>query len=97
MNAHLESALNQVKRLETTEDLQKKAYDDLKKKIDEELDGYGELQLLKLATFSHFSTKWETANEDKPNGEVTQLKNAFPITLGKHFAKEIEEHKSDMD
>ena len=57
--ADLEVALSRVKRLKVNEDLQKKAYNDSKKKNDEELDGYDELRNLKLATFDHFLAKWE--------------------------------------
>ena len=42
---------------------------------------YDDLRNLKLATFNHCLAKWENANEDKPNGEISQLKNDFPVTL----------------
>ena len=79
--ADLEAALNRIKRLQANEDLQKKAYNGLKKKSDEKLDCYDDLRNLKLATFNHFVANWENANEDKPKGEISKLKNAFPVTL----------------
>ena len=50
----------------------KKSYDELKKKSDETLDGYGDLRSLKLATFNHFLTKWENANEEKTKDEISE-------------------------
>ena len=41
--ADLEAALNRIKRLQANEDLQKKAYNGLKKKSDEKLDCYDDL------------------------------------------------------
>ena len=75
----------------------KKSYDDLKKKNDEELDGYEDLRNLKLATFNHFLAKWENANEDKPKGEISQLKNAFPVTLRGYFHDDIEKNTHVLD
>ena len=79
--ADLDAALNRVKRAWANEDLQKKGYNDLKKKNDEELDDYDDLRRLKLATFNHVLAKWENSNENKEKGEISQLKNAFPVTL----------------
>ena len=70
--------MNQVRRPESTEDLQKKAYDELKKKSDDDFDGYAELTQIMLVTFNHVLTKWENANDGKENGDINQLKNAFP-------------------
>ena len=84
-------------RLEGKEDLIKKSYDELKKKNDEELDGYDDLRNLKVATFNHFLAKWENANEDRAKGEIVQLKNAFPVTLRGYFHDDIEKNKSALD
>ena len=95
--ANLEAALNRVKRIKKNEDFQKKAYNELKKKNDEELDGYDDLENLKLATFNVILTKWENANENKPKGEISQLENAVPATLRSYFHADIEENKGVLD
>ena len=92
----LKTAQDRIKRLEKKENHMKKSYDDLKKKSDEELDGYGDLRSLKLATFNHFLTKWDNANEEKAKNEISELKNALPLTLRRYFSKEIEKEKDSL-
>ena len=93
----LESVLNRINRLEGKEDLSRKAYNDLKTKNDEELDGYDDLRRLKLATFNHFLTKWEYVNNEKATGEIIEFKNTFPLTLRSYFHAEIEKNKTLLD
>ena len=50
----VQSQLARITRLEGKEDLEKKRYDELKKKCDEKLEGYDDLLNLKLTTFNHF-------------------------------------------
>ena len=67
-----------------------------RRKNDEELDGYGELRSLKLATFNHFVTKWENGNEFKQGKEITELRTSFPLALRKYFSEEIEKEKDSL-
>ena len=93
----LQSAQDRIKRLEGQEAHMEKSYEDLKKKNDEDLDGHDDLRNLKLVTFNHFLAKWENVNEDKDPGDISQLKNAFPVTLRGYFTKEIEENKDILN
>ena len=93
----LQSAQDRIKRLEGQEAHMEKSYEDLKNKNDEDLDGHDDLRNLKLVTFNHFLAKWENVNEDKDPGDISQLNNAFPVTLRGYFTKEIEENKDILN
>ena len=92
----LEIQSARIKRLEGKEDLHKKSYDELKKKSDEKLEGYDDLRSLKQSTFNHFLTKWENANEDMEEEEISELRSDFPLTLRRYFSKEIEKEKGSL-
>ena len=87
---------NRIKRLEGKEDLIKKSYDELKKKSEDKAEDYDNLRSLKLTTFNHFLSKWENANEEKTEDEISELKNAFPLALRKYFLEEIEANKDSL-
>ena len=74
----------------------KKSYDELKKKSEGKVEDYDNLRSLKLTTFNHFLSKWENANEEKTNDEISELKNAFPLALRKYFSEEIEANKDSL-
>ena len=54
-----------------------KSYEELKKKSEEKLEGHDDL---KRAAFNHVVAKLENANEDKEGDDISDLKNAFPLT-----------------
>ena len=94
----LQSARDRVKRLENKEDDMKKSYEELKENSEEKLEDYDNLRSLKRATFefNHFLSKWENANEEKTKDEISELKNAFPLTLRKFFSEDIEADKDSL-
>ena len=92
----LQSQCARIRRLEGKEDLQKKSYDELKKKSDEKLEGYDVLQDLQRATFNHFLAKWETVNENKQGDDITELRLTIPLAIRKFFSEEIIEYKDSL-
>ena len=97
-DTQLQSARDRVKRLEKKEDAMNKSYEELKKKNEEKLEGHmhDNLADLKRATFNHFLTKWENANEHNAGDDISELKNAFPLAIRKFFPKEIKENKDSL-
>ena len=58
-----------------------KSYEELKKKNEEKLEGHDDLADLKRATFNHFLTKWENANEHNEGDDISECvssRNFFP-------------------
>ena len=100
MEDALRAAQDRVKRLEDREDEMKNSYEEKTKKIDEKLkkseEDYDKLQSLKRAIYNHFLSKWESDNSEN-HGDITPLKNAFPLTLRKYFLEDIEKDKNSLD
>ena len=96
MEDSLRAAQDRVKRLEDREDEMKNSNKEMKEKSEEKLEDYDNLQSLKRATYNHFLTKWENENSEN-NGDITPLKNAFPLTLRKYFLEDIEKDKKSLD
>ena len=96
MEDDLRAAQDRVKRLEDREDEMKNSNKEMKEKSEEKLEDYDNLQSLKRATYNHFLTKWENENSEN-NGDITPLKNAFPLTLRKYFLEDIEKDKNSLD
>ena len=92
----LQSARDRVKRLENKEDDMKKPYKELKEKCEDKLEDYDNLRSLKRATFNHFLAKWETVNENKQGGDITELRLTVPFAIRKYFAEEIIEYKDSL-
>ena len=86
-----------ITRLEGKEDNMEKPYEELKEKGGEKLEDYDNLRSLKRATFNHFLSKWENANEEKTKDEISELKNAFPLGLRKFFSEEIKADKDSLN
>ena len=96
MEDSLRAAQDRVKRLEDREDEMKNSNNKMKEKSEEKLEDYDNLQSLKRATYNHFLTKWENENSEN-NGDITPLKNAFPLTLRKYFLEDIEKDKTSLE
>ena len=81
----LQSARGRVKRLENKEDDMKKFHEELTKKSEEKLEGYGDLRDLKCATFNHFLGRWENANEDNQGDDISELRLTIPLAIRSFF------------
>ena len=101
MEDALRAAQDRVKRLEDREDEMKNSYEEKTKKSDEKLkkseEDYDNLQSLKRATYNHFLSRWENANENKEGDEISELKNSFPLAIRKYFLEDIEEDKNSLE
>jgi hypothetical protein len=101
MEDSLRAAQDRVKRLEDREDAMKNSYEEKTKKSDEKLkkseEDYDNLQRLKRATYNHFLSRWENANENKEGDEISELKNAFPLAIRKYFVEDIEKDKNSLE
>ena len=75
----------------------KNSYNDMKKKMEETMGDYDDLADLRRATYNHFLSRWETVNENKKGADITELKNAFPLALRKHFLEDIEKDKNSLE
>lgn len=101
MEDSLRAAQDRVKRLEDREDEMKNSYEEKTKKSDEKLkkseEDYANLQSLKRATYNHFLSRWENANENKEGDEISELKNSFPLAIRKYFLEDIEKDKNSLE
>ena len=73
------------------------AHKDVKKKMEETLADYDDLADLRRATYNHFLSKWENANENKEGDEISELKNSFPLAIRKYFLEDIEKDKNSLE
>ena len=100
MEDALRTAQDRVKRLEDREDAMKNSYEEKTKKSDEKLkkseEDYDNLQRLKRATYNHFLSRWENANENKEGDDISELKNSFPLAIRKYFSQEIKANKDSL-
>ena len=67
------------------------------KKMEETIGDYDDLIELKRATYNHFLSRWENANENKEGDEISELKNAFPLAIRKYFVEDIEKDKNSLE
>ena len=79
----------------------KNSYEEKTKKSDEKLkkseEDYDNLQRLKRATYNHFLSRWENANENKEGDDISELKNPFPLAIRKYFLEDIEKDKYSLE